>query len=133
MSKARKKAEKPEFMNQVTLEALCGVWRLPSFVAKSERGKTARQSNKRLHTDGSIPISEHKKKLREELSREPSVSELFLRCHQNKKTKVFVDATAKAAWSKSSEHCAQTEFIQTEFPQSYTKSSEPFRALAGDE
>nr|GEZ82722.1 hypothetical protein [Tanacetum cinerariifolium] len=35
---------------------------------------------------------------REELSREPSVSKLFLRCHQNKKTKVFVDATAKAAW-----------------------------------
>nr|GEY37745.1 RNA-directed DNA polymerase, eukaryota, reverse transcriptase zinc-binding domain protein [Tanacetum cinerariifolium] len=98
LSKARKKAEKPEFMNQVTWEALCGVWRLPAFVAKSERGKTARQSNKRLHTGGSIPISEHKKKLREELSREPSVSELFLRCHQNKKTKVFVDATAKAAW-----------------------------------
>nr|GEW62867.1 hypothetical protein [Tanacetum cinerariifolium] len=98
MSKARKKAEKPEFMNQVTWEALCGVWRLPTFVAKSERGKTARQSNKRLHTGGSIPISEHKKKLREELSREPSVSKLFLRCHQNKKTKVFVDATTKATW-----------------------------------
>nr|GEZ76632.1 hypothetical protein [Tanacetum cinerariifolium] len=63
ISKARKKAEKPEFMNQVTWEALCGVWRLPAFVAKSERGKTARQSNKRLHTGGSIPISEHKKKL----------------------------------------------------------------------
>nr|GEV14908.1 hypothetical protein [Tanacetum cinerariifolium] len=85
VSKARKKAEKPEFMNQVTWEALCGVWRLPAFVAKSERGKTARRSNKRLHTG-------------EELEREPSVSELFLRCHQNKKTKVFVDATAKAAW-----------------------------------
>nr|GEV55454.1 alpha/beta hydrolase fold protein [Tanacetum cinerariifolium] len=38
MSKARKKAEKPDFMNQVTWEALCGVWRLPAFVAKSERG-----------------------------------------------------------------------------------------------
>nr|GEV66541.1 hypothetical protein [Tanacetum cinerariifolium] len=32
----------------------------------------------------------------EELSREPSISKLFLWCHQNKKTKVFVDATAKA-------------------------------------
>nr|GEU74293.1 hypothetical protein [Tanacetum cinerariifolium] len=63
MSKARKKAEKPEFMNQVTWEALCGVWRLLALVAKSERGKTARQSNKRLHTGGSIPISEHKTKL----------------------------------------------------------------------
>nr|GEW19936.1 hypothetical protein [Tanacetum cinerariifolium] len=131
MSKARKKAEKPEFMNQATWEALCGVWRLPALVAKYERGKTARQSNKRLHTGGSIPISEHKKKMREELSREPSISELFLRCHQNKKTKVFVNATAKAAWSKSSEPCAQTEFPQTEFPQSYTKSLEPFRALEG--
>nr|GEX56083.1 hypothetical protein [Tanacetum cinerariifolium] len=79
MSKERKKAEKPEFMNQVTCEALCGVWRLPAFVAISERGKTARQSNKRLHTGGSIPISEHKTKL-------------------NKKTNVFVDATAKATW-----------------------------------
>ncbi|GJS44367.1 1,3-beta-glucan synthase subunit FKS1-like protein [Tanacetum coccineum] len=98
MSKARKKAEKPKFMNQVTWEALCRVWILPTFVAKSERGKTARQSNKRLHTGGSIPINEHKTKLREELSREPSVSELFLLCHQNKKTKVFVDATAKATW-----------------------------------
>nr|GEW63826.1 hypothetical protein [Tanacetum cinerariifolium] len=98
MSKERKKAEKLEFMNQVTWEALCGVWRLHAFIAKSERGKTARQSNKRLHTGGSIPISEHKTKLREELSQEPSVFELFLRCHQNKKTKVFVDATAKATW-----------------------------------
>ncbi|GJT62650.1 hypothetical protein Tco_1006183 [Tanacetum coccineum] len=34
----------------------------------------------------------------EELSREPSVSELFLRTHQNKKNKVFVDTTAKATW-----------------------------------
>nr|GEX24462.1 hypothetical protein [Tanacetum cinerariifolium] len=33
---------------------------------------------------------------REELSQEPSVSELFLRTHQNKKNKVFVYATAKA-------------------------------------
>ncbi|GJY61802.1 1,3-beta-glucan synthase subunit FKS1-like protein [Tanacetum coccineum] len=98
MSKARKKAEKPKFMNQVTWEALCRVWILPTFIAKSKRGKTARQSNKRLHTGGSIPINEHKTKLREELSREPSVSELFLRCHQNKKTKVFVEATAKATW-----------------------------------
>ncbi|GKD34762.1 1,3-beta-glucan synthase subunit FKS1-like protein [Tanacetum coccineum] len=79
MSKARKKAEKPEFMNQVTWEALCREWRLPTFIGKSERGKTARRSNKRLHTGGSIPINEHKTKLREELSREPSVSELFLR------------------------------------------------------
>nr|GEY20485.1 hypothetical protein [Tanacetum cinerariifolium] len=101
MSKARKKAEKPEFMNQVTWEALYRVWRLPTFVAKSKRGKTARQSNKRLHTDGSILISEHKTKLREELPREPSVSELFLRCHQNKKIKVFVDATTKATWRRS--------------------------------
>ncbi|GKD47016.1 1,3-beta-glucan synthase subunit FKS1-like protein [Tanacetum coccineum] len=88
MFKARKKAEKPEFMNQTTWEALCGVWRLPTFIAKSERGKTARRSNKRLHTGGSIPINEHKTKLREELSREPSVSELFLRTHQNKKKAV---------------------------------------------
>ncbi|GJY32977.1 hypothetical protein Tco_0417446 [Tanacetum coccineum] len=37
---------------------------------------------------------------REELSRDPSVSELFLRTHQNKK-KLFVDATAKATWNKN--------------------------------
>nr|GEW29917.1 1,3-beta-glucan synthase subunit FKS1-like, domain-1 [Tanacetum cinerariifolium] len=84
MSKARKK---PEFMNQVTWEALCRVWILPTFIAKYKRGKTARQSNKRLHSGGSVPISEHKTKLQEELSREPSISELFLWCHQNKKTK----------------------------------------------
>nr|GEX57018.1 1,3-beta-glucan synthase subunit FKS1-like, domain-1 [Tanacetum cinerariifolium] len=67
-------------------------------VNQNLRGKTARRSNERLHTGGSIPISEHKLKLREELSREPSVSELFLCAHQNKK--LFVDAAAKANWNE---------------------------------
>nr|GEY52142.1 hypothetical protein [Tanacetum cinerariifolium] len=34
---------------------------------------------------------------REELSRDPGVSELFLRTHQNKNN-LFVDAVAKATW-----------------------------------
>ncbi|GJX32579.1 reverse transcriptase domain-containing protein [Tanacetum coccineum] len=46
---------------------------------------------------------------REELSREPSVSELFLRAHQNKKNKVFVDTTAKATWDK----CRATSLVKS--------------------
>lgn len=64
---------------------------------QNPRGKTARQANNRLHTAGSVSITEHKIKLREELGREPSASELFLRVHQNKK-KMFVDVAAKVTW-----------------------------------
>nr|GEU98657.1 zf-CCHC domain-containing protein/UBN2 domain-containing protein [Tanacetum cinerariifolium] len=96
MPKARKKAKKPEFMNQVTWEALCRLWRFPAFVAKSERGKTARQSNKRLYTGGSIPISEHKTKL----NSLESLVFLNSSCGAIRtETKVFVDATPKATWS----------------------------------
>nr|GEZ32403.1 hypothetical protein [Tanacetum cinerariifolium] len=130
MSKAKKKAEKPEFMNHLTWEALCEVWRLPAFVAKSDRGKTARQSNKRLHTGGSIPISEHKKNC--EKNSQESLVFLNSSCGAIRtRRQRCLSTQQQKQHGKSSEHCAQTEFPQTEFPQSYTKSSEPFRALEG--
>ena len=64
MSKARKKAQKPEFMNLTTWEALCMAWIDPAFIAKSKRGKTARQANKRLHTGtSSVSVNELKIKM----------------------------------------------------------------------
>ena len=63
MSKARKKAQKPEFMNLTTWEALCRAWIEPAFIAKSKRGKTTRQENKRLHTCGSVSVNELKIKM----------------------------------------------------------------------
>ncbi|PWA68289.1 agenet-like domain, Agenet domain [Artemisia annua] len=52
----RKKAQKPECMNLTTWEALCRVWTEPAFIAKTKRGKTARQANKRF--DGGPSVEE---------------------------------------------------------------------------
>ena len=65
MSKARKKppTEKREFMHDEAWQTLCRRWRLPTFVANSNKGKKAREANKRLHTGGSASNVDHNMKL----------------------------------------------------------------------
>lgn len=57
------RAQKPPFMNQAIWEGLWTIWESPGFIAKSERGRAARQSNKRLHVAGSVSIPEHRRRL----------------------------------------------------------------------
>ncbi|PWA51376.1 hypothetical protein CTI12_AA465120 [Artemisia annua] len=73
MSKTRKKpsTEKPDFMHIEAWQTLCRRWRLPEFIAKSNKGKNAREANKRLHTGGSAASNgDHNMKMAEELERD---------------------------------------------------------------
>nr|GEZ16262.1 1,3-beta-glucan synthase subunit FKS1-like, domain-1 [Tanacetum cinerariifolium] len=71
------RAPKPPFMNQTIWDALWTIWESPEFIAKSDRWRAARQSNKRLHVAGSVSIAEHKRRLQKELGRDPTAAELF--------------------------------------------------------
>lgn len=93
------RAQKPPFMNQAIWDGLWIIWESPGFIAKSERGRAARQSNKRLHVAGSISIAEHRRRLQKELGRDPTAAELFFRTHM-KKDKSFVDNEAKETWEQ---------------------------------
>ncbi|GJQ91675.1 1,3-beta-glucan synthase subunit FKS1-like protein [Tanacetum coccineum] len=94
------RAHKPPFMHQTIWDALWTIWESPEFIAKSDKGKAARQSNKRLHVAGSVSIAEHKRRLQKELGRDPSAAELFFRTHVKKDKKTFVDNEAKQTWEK---------------------------------
>nr|GEU91327.1 transposon-like protein [Tanacetum cinerariifolium] len=93
------RAHKPPFMHQTVWDALWTIWESPEFIAKSDRGRAARQSNKRLHVAGSVSIAEHKRRLQKELGRDPTAAELFFRTHVKKDMKTFVDSEAKETWS----------------------------------
>ncbi|PWA62477.1 hypothetical protein CTI12_AA363680 [Artemisia annua] len=94
------RAQKPPFMNQAIWEGLWAIWESPDFIAKSERGRAARQSNKRLHVAGSVSIPEHRRRLQKELGRDPTAAELFFRTHVKKDKKTFVDDEAKETWEQ---------------------------------
>ncbi|GKE60498.1 1,3-beta-glucan synthase subunit FKS1-like protein, partial [Tanacetum coccineum] len=85
-------------MHQTIWDALWTIWESPEFIAKSDKGKAARQSNKRLHVAGSVSIAEHKRRLQKELGRDPTAAELFFRTHVKKDKKTFVDSEAKETW-----------------------------------
>ncbi|PWA87027.1 hypothetical protein CTI12_AA120420 [Artemisia annua] len=105
MSKARKKppTEKPEFMHDEAWQTLCRRWRLPAFIAKSNKGKKAREANKRLHTGGSASNVDHSMQLAEELKREPTAAEIFERTHKGK-NKMFVNDEARETWEQYIEY-----------------------------
>ncbi|GKC98196.1 1,3-beta-glucan synthase subunit FKS1-like protein [Tanacetum coccineum] len=86
-------------MHQTISEALWTIWESPEFIAKSDRGRAARQSNKRLHVGGSVSIAGHKRRLQKELGRHPTAAELFFRTHM-KKEKTFVGNEAKETWQQ---------------------------------
>nr|GEW22796.1 1,3-beta-glucan synthase subunit FKS1-like, domain-1 [Tanacetum cinerariifolium] len=96
------RAHKPPFMHQTIREALWAIWESPEFIAKSDRGRAARQSNKSLHVGGSVSIAEHKRRLQKKLGRHPTAIENFYRTHM-KKEKTFVDNEAKETWQQCME------------------------------
>nr|GEY31353.1 reverse transcriptase domain-containing protein [Tanacetum cinerariifolium] len=57
------RAHKPPCVHQTVWDALWTIWESPEFIAKSDIGRAARQSNKRLHVAGSVSIAEHKRRL----------------------------------------------------------------------
>ncbi|XP_038704786.1 uncharacterized protein LOC120000734 isoform X2 [Tripterygium wilfordii] len=99
MEKVRKGDDIGEWIPESIRGQLREIWADPEYVKKREKGKMNRSSSAggTTHTGGSISHSEHYKRLLEELGREPTSIELFLRTHQKKGTQDLVDTRATKA------------------------------------
>ncbi|GKC50115.1 1,3-beta-glucan synthase subunit FKS1-like protein, partial [Tanacetum coccineum] len=97
-SRIKGRAHKPPFMHQSVWQGLWTMWESLEFITKSDRGKAAWQSNKRLHVGGSVPITEHKRRLQKDLGRDLIATKLFFRIHIKKDKKTFIDNEAKETY-----------------------------------
>ncbi|XP_028785138.1 uncharacterized protein LOC114741041 [Neltuma alba] len=75
------------------------IWASEDYKAKCEIAKVNRASTTggTQHKGGSIPNTEHKRRLALELGRDPSMFELFKKTHLNDKTGKFADQRAEIA------------------------------------
>ncbi|XP_045810785.1 uncharacterized protein LOC123905203 [Trifolium pratense] len=90
---ARNKRERPSWIGEDAWKELDIEWKKPAYKAISQRNKKNRNSAKgvSVHTGGSITFTEHTLRMAEELGREPTVDEVFLRTHIRKKDSTWVD------------------------------------------
>ncbi|XP_038719825.1 uncharacterized protein LOC120012472 [Tripterygium wilfordii] len=93
MQRVRKKEDDGEWIQEEAKAALEKLWAEPDYVKKREKAKMNRASETGgcTNTGGSIPHSEHKKRLEKELGRPPTKAELFRHCHIKKATQEFDD------------------------------------------
>ncbi|XP_052193886.1 uncharacterized protein LOC127802215 [Diospyros lotus] len=91
----------PSWMCLVVFEALKEYWNTPEFMSKLEKAKKNRSSDigGSKHTCGSIPMSEHKKRLSKLLGRPPTQAELFIAMHQRKDSSGFVDSRSEETYA----------------------------------
>nr|GMD34223.1 putative transposase En/Spm [Ipomoea batatas] len=85
----------PQWMSSPVLAQYHSIWNNEEFKKTSEKNKNNRNSDcggmgPSLHTGGSIPITEHRKRLKEKLGEDPSLAVLFQATHKRKKTNEFV-------------------------------------------
>nr|GMD82187.1 putative transposase En/Spm [Ipomoea batatas] len=99
LSQVRKKLAKgdaqPNWMTDQVLAQYRSIWNTEKFKKTVEKNKRNRNSDcgglgPSLHTGGSIPITEHRRRLKEKLGEEPSHAVLFQATHKSKKTKEFI-------------------------------------------
>nr|GLL21830.1 uncharacterized protein LOC109147160 [Ipomoea trifida] len=86
---------KPDWMNDHVLAQYRIIWDSEGFKKNAMKNKINRNSDcgglgPSLHTAGSIPIIEHRRRLKEKLGVEPSHATLFQATHKRKKTDEFV-------------------------------------------
>nr|GMC73657.1 putative transposase En/Spm [Ipomoea batatas]GMC73658.1 putative transposase En/Spm [Ipomoea batatas] len=86
---------KPDWMNDHVLAQYRIIWDSEGFKKNAMKNKINRNSDcgglgPSLHTAGSIPITEHRRRLKEKLGVEPSHAVLFQATHKRKKTDEFV-------------------------------------------
>nr|GMC60927.1 putative transposase En/Spm [Ipomoea batatas] len=99
----------PKWMSDAVLAQYQTLWDNADFKRLSEKNKKNRNSDcggmgPSLHTGGSIPMTEHRRRLKEKLGEEPSHAALFQATHKRKNTDNFVCKKAQnvmftANWS----------------------------------
>nr|GLL44550.1 uncharacterized protein LOC109151331 [Ipomoea trifida] len=82
-------------MSGLVLAQYQSLWNSEEFKKLSKKNKKNRNSDcggmgPSLHTGGSIPITKHRRRLREKLGEDPSHAALFQATHKRKKTGEFV-------------------------------------------
>ncbi|WJX25857.1 hypothetical protein P8452_14850 [Trifolium repens] len=94
---ARNKREKPSWIGEDAWKDLEEEWKKPAYQEISKRNKKNRDSKKggSVHTGGSRSFIDHTLKMAEELGRQPTVDEVFLRTHIRKKDSDWVDLRSK--------------------------------------
>ncbi|XP_073222386.1 uncharacterized protein [Cicer arietinum] len=103
LMQARKKRKCPTWMGETVWNDLEKIWMDSSFKKISNRAKKNRVSSKggAVHTGGSISIAEHTIRMAEELGRDPTLDEVFLKTHTKKKDNSWVDERAKKTYVES--------------------------------
>lgn len=101
---ARQNNMRPPWMTENIWNTLQNYWKSPEFKEKSEQAKKNRSSDvdglgTSLHTGGSIPMTEHKRRLEIREGKEVMDVDLFLATHQ-KKDKSWVDNRSAKTYEK---------------------------------
>nr|GMD75672.1 putative transposase En/Spm [Ipomoea batatas] len=86
---ADKSKAKPHWIADDVLDDLVRIWKSEDFKKVSEKNKSNRNSNSgglgaSLHSCGSIPMTEHHRRLKEKLGKDPSLADLYQHTHKRK-------------------------------------------------
>nr|GMD01749.1 putative transposase En/Spm [Ipomoea batatas] len=84
-----KSKTKPHWIADDVLDDLVRIWKSEDFKKVSEKNKSNRNSNSgglgaSLHSCGSIPMTEHHRRLKEKLGKDPSLADLYQHTHKRK-------------------------------------------------
>ncbi|KAL0906706.1 hypothetical protein M5K25_025221 [Dendrobium thyrsiflorum] len=98
----RKSGQRPLWIGERVWANLTKAWASPKFTKLREQNKQNRASDcgglgSSLHTGGSMPHTEHRRRLKEYLGREPTPLELHARTHQHRVDHQWVDEKARKA------------------------------------
>ncbi|KAI0502377.1 hypothetical protein KFK09_017326 [Dendrobium nobile] len=98
----RKFGQRPNWIGEGVWADLSSAWATPEFIKMREQNKQNRASDcgglgSSLHTGGSVPHTEHRRRLKEHLGREPTPLELHTRTHQHQADQQWVDEKSKKA------------------------------------
>nr|GMC89600.1 putative transposase En/Spm [Ipomoea batatas] len=86
---ADKNKTKPHWIADDVLDDLVRIWESEDFKKLSKKNKSNRNSNSgglgaSLHSCGSIPMTEHRRRLKEKLGKDPSLADLYQHTHKRK-------------------------------------------------
>ncbi|XP_020678922.1 uncharacterized protein LOC110097050 isoform X2 [Dendrobium catenatum] len=98
----RKSGQRPNWIGEGVWADLSSAWATPEFIKMREQNKQNRASDcgglgSSLHTGGSVPHTEHRRRLKAHLGREPTPLELHTRTHQHQADQKWVDEKSKKA------------------------------------
>ncbi|KAI0492086.1 hypothetical protein KFK09_026351 [Dendrobium nobile] len=98
----RKSGKRPLWIREVIWAELNTAWGSEEYTRKRDQNRQNRASDvgglgSSLHTGGSIPHTEHRRRLKEMLGREPTPVELHSRTHKRQEDQQWIDERARKA------------------------------------